>query len=155
MRVLLCQSYLGDVSTAPPLAFPLGLAYLASMVKDEHEVYGWDPNVAQESVNELPRLLEKVMPDVVGVSFRNVDPASSFTHRWYYPLFVIMMKTIKRLMPSCKLVVGGCGFSLFAKEIMKRNQEIDFGVIVEGEHPFASLLKNLDHPERVGNLEKA
>lgn len=152
MRVLLCQSYLGNVSTAPPLAFPIGLAYLASMIKDEHEVYGWDPNVAQEPLNALPRLLEKVMPDVVGVSFRNIDPASSFTNRWYYPLFVSMTKTIKRVTPSCKLVVGGCAFSLFAKEIMERNQEIDFGVIGEGEHPFASLLKNLDHPERVGNL---
>jgi anaerobic magnesium-protoporphyrin IX monomethyl ester cyclase len=152
MRVLLCQSYLGDVSTAPPLAFPLGLAYIASMIKDEHEVYCWDSNITQEPVNELLQLLKKVMPDVVGLSFRNIDPASSFTHHWYYPFFVSIIKTIKRAVPSCKLVVGGCGFSLFAKEIMERNHEIDFGVVGEGEHSFASLLKDLDHPERVHNL---
>jgi radical SAM superfamily enzyme YgiQ (UPF0313 family) len=122
------------------------------MIKAEHEVYCWDPNVAQNHIKELPRLLEKVKPDVVGLSLRNIDPASSFMHQWYYPFFVSMIKTIKRVTPSCKLVVGGCGFSLFAKEIMGRNREIDFGVIGEGEHPFARLLKNLDHPERVGNL---
>jgi radical SAM superfamily enzyme YgiQ (UPF0313 family) len=63
-----------------------------------------------------------------------------------------MIKTVKEIAPSCKLVVGGNGFSLFAKEIMERNPEIDFGIILEGEHPFAQLLRNQDHPERVSNL---
>ena len=152
MRVFLCQSYLGPASSAPPLAFPIGLAYLASMIKDDHEVYCWDPNVAQDPMKELPRLLEKTTPDVVGISFRNVDSSFSFAIRWYYPQFVSMIRTIKETVPSCKLVAGGCGFSLFAEEIMKRNPQIDFGIISEGEHSFAQLLKNLDNPERVNNL---
>jgi len=152
MRVFLCQSYLGPASSAPPLVFPIGLAYLASMIRDDHEVYCWDPNVAQDPVKELPRLLEKTTPDVVGISFRNVDSSFSFAIRWYYPQFVSMIRTIKETVPSCKLVAGGCGFSLFAEEIMKRNPQIDFGIISEGEHSFAQLLKNLDNPERVNNL---
>jgi anaerobic magnesium-protoporphyrin IX monomethyl ester cyclase len=152
MRVFLCQSYLGPASSAPPLVFPIGLAYLASMIRDDHEVYCWDPNVAQDPVKELPRLLEKTTPDVVGISLRNVDSSFSFAIRWYYPQFVSMIRTIKETVPSCKLVAGGCGFSLFAEEIMKRNPQIDFGIISEGEHSFAQLLKNLDNPERVNNL---
>jgi radical SAM superfamily enzyme YgiQ (UPF0313 family) len=143
---------LGNASEASPVVFPLGLAYLASMIKHEHEVHCWDPNVAVNPDREFPQFLEKVVPDVVGVSLRNVDSASSFAPRWYYPDFVSMAKTIKKVMPTCKLVVGGSGFSLFAREIMERNQEIDFGVIGEGEHAFANLLKNLSHPERIGNV---
>ena len=35
---------------------------------------------------------------------------------------------------------------------MQRNPEIDFGIISDGEIPFAQLLKNLNHPEKVSNL---
>ena len=152
MRVFLCQSYLGPVSLAPPLAFPIGIAYLASMIKNDHEVFCWDPNIAQDPEKELARLLEKTAPDVVGLSFRNFDSGCSFNNQWYYPFFVSMVRTIKAAMPSCKLVVGGSGFSIFPQEIMERNPEIDFGVISEGEHAFSQLLKNQDHPERVSNL---
>jgi len=63
-----------------------------------------------------------------------------------------MVRIIKETLPSCKLVVGGPGFSLFSKEIMKRNPEIDIGVVSEGELAFYELLENLDHLERVRNL---
>src|SRR4030066_848769 len=152
MRVFLCQSYLGPASSAPPLVFPIGLAYLASKIRNDHEVYCWDPNVSQDPEKELPRLLEKTNPDVVGISFRNVDSSFSFAIRWYYPNFVSMIRTIKETVPSCKLVAGGCGFSLFAEEIMRRKPQKEFGVISEGEHSFAQLLKNLENPERVNNL---
>jgi anaerobic magnesium-protoporphyrin IX monomethyl ester cyclase len=152
MRVFLCQSYLGPVSSAPPLVFPIGLAYLASMIKDDHEVHCWDPNAAQNAMKEFPRLLEKTTPEIVGVSFRNIDSGVSFAPHWYYPYLVSMIRMIKEILPSCKLVVGGCGFSLFAKEIMERNPEIDFGVVLDGEHALSQLLKNIEHPERVGNL---
>jgi radical SAM superfamily enzyme YgiQ (UPF0313 family) len=63
-----------------------------------------------------------------------------------------MIRIIKERAPSTKLIVGGAAFSIFAKEIMERNPEIDFGIFSEGERAFANLLKNLDHPERVKNL---
>jgi len=151
MRVLLCQSYLGSV-TNEPLVLPIGLAYLASSIKEEHDVICWDPNVSSNPMKELSTLLETFDPDVVGVSFRNVDNVFSYNKRWYYPPFVSMVKTIREEKPDCKLVVGGAAFSIFSKEIMERNPEIDFGVVSEGEYSFERLLKNLDHPERAGNL---
>ena len=152
MRVFLCQSYLGPNSLAPPLAFPIGIAYLASIIKNDHEVFCWDPNIVQHPLEELPRLLEKISPDIVGLSFRNFDSGCSFNNRWYYPFFKSMVKTIKAAVPFCKLVVGGSGFTIFYREIMERNPEIDFGVVSEGEHSFLQLLKNQDHPEKVSNL---
>jgi radical SAM superfamily enzyme YgiQ (UPF0313 family) len=150
MRIFLASSYLGENSNEP-IVFPLGLAYLASMLSD-HELLGWDPSLEQDAMTKLSRILESFGPDVVCVSFRNVDSVFSSRVRSYYGPFVTMVKTIKKVAPSCKLVVGGAGFSIFAEEIMKRNPEIDYGVFSEGEYAFSSLLKNFDHPERVKNL---
>jgi anaerobic magnesium-protoporphyrin IX monomethyl ester cyclase len=152
VKVFLCQSYLGPPSSAAPIVFPIGLAYIASSIQNEHEVYCWDPNVSEDPVNELPRKLEKIAPDVVGLSLRNVDSAVSAIHEWYFPRFVSMVKAIRERAPSCKIVVGGAGFSLFAEEVMRRTPEIDFGVILQGEQVFAQLLRNLNHPEKVSNI---
>lgn len=143
-------SYLGD-NCKEPIVFPLGLAYIASMIND-HELVGWDPNIEQNAMDKLKNVLESFNPDVVCVSFRNVDSVFSDRPRSYYDPFVTMVKSIKQILPSCKLVVGGAGFSIFAEEIMIRNPEIDYGIVSEGELSFPSLLKNFNHPERVKNL---
>jgi len=122
------------------------------MVKEKHEVFCWDPNVSEDPMRELSDLLLKVRPDLVGVSLRNIDSIFSFNRRSYYNPFVSMIRVIRESAPSCVLVVGGFGFSLFAEEIMNRNVEIDVGLVSEGEFAFAELLENLDHPERVRNL---
>jgi radical SAM superfamily enzyme YgiQ (UPF0313 family) len=151
MRVLLCTSYLGQRS-GEPLVFPLGLAYLGALVKDSHEVLLWDPNVSEDPMRELASVMEKFDPDVVGVSLRNIDSIFSFNKRSYYPPFVAMIRMIRGKTQSCKLIVGGGGFSLFAEEIMARNPEIDFGIVSEGEHSFAQLLENPERPDTVKNL---
>ena len=63
-----------------------------------------------------------------------------------------MLRLIREVAPSCKIVVGGPGFSVFSREIMSENREIDFGVVSDGETTFANLLRDFDHPERVRNL---
>jgi len=151
MKILLCPSYLG-LGKPEPVIFPIGLGYLASSLIESHEVYCWDPNVAENPMKELSDISEKIDPDIVGVSFRNVDSVFSSRMRSYYPSFVSMVRMIKEKVPSCKLVVGGAGFSIFPETIMERNPEIDFGIVSEGEYSFVELLKNLDHPERVKNL---
>lgn len=152
MRVLLCQSYNGPSSANMPLVFPLGLSYIASSIRDEHQVFCWDPNTVVKPFLELSKELEKNKPDVVGISLRNIDSAVSPNQQWCYPWFVQMLKIITQKAPSCKIVVGGTGFSLFANEIMQQNPEIDFGVILEGEHVFPQLLRNFENPERINNL---
>jgi radical SAM superfamily enzyme YgiQ (UPF0313 family) len=150
MRILLCSSYMGP-GQPEPVVFPIGLGCIASNLAD-HELFCWNPNIEKNPMAELCKILEEFSPDLVGVSLRNLDSVFSFTRRSYYDPFVSMIKIIKERAPSSKLIVGGAGFSIFAKEIMERNAEIDFGLFSEGERAFANLLKNLDHPERVKNL---
>ncbi len=151
LRILLCQSYLGQ-RIREPLVFPLGLAYIASVIKNDHELTCYDPNVSENPILQLSRILEKSNPDVVGLSLRNVDSVFSFSKRSYYPPFKCIVKQIKQQKPNCKLVVGGAAFSIFAEEIIKDNPEVDFGVVSEGENAFVQLLENLDKPEQVPNL---
>jgi anaerobic magnesium-protoporphyrin IX monomethyl ester cyclase len=151
MKVFLCQGYLGP-KPGVPLVFPIGLAYIASAIKAEHEVYCWDPNTVENPMSELPGLLEKIEPDVFGLSLRNIDIAMSAKHTWFYPLFVNLIQFVRKKLPHCKIVVGGAGFSLFAEEVMRRNSEIDFGVVFEGDLSFAQLLRDMSHPERTKNI---
>jgi putative variant cofactor biosynthesis B12-binding/radical SAM domain protein 1 len=118
----------------------------------QHEVQIFDSNVVDNPLGELRKTVEKVDPDLVGVSLRNIDGQLSFNICSYYEPFVSMIRTIKEAAPSSKLIVGGAGFTIFHNEIMRRNPEIDFGVVSNGEIAIVDLLKNLDHPERVKNL---
>lgn len=150
MRVFLCQALTGPKE---PLVFPIGLAYVASMLGD-HDLLCWDPNVSPNScLDEFCDRIKKFEPEVVGISLRNIDnPIARVARGSYYPLFASMVRRAKDTLPSCKLVIGGAGFSVFAEHIMRLNPEIDFGVFSEGEKTFPDLLNNLEHPERAKNL---
>jgi len=118
----------------------------------DHEVSIFDANVVNDPLGELRKTVEKFDPDLVGVSLRNIDGQLSFNVCSYYEPFVSMIRVIKETVPLSKLIVGGTGFTVFPKEIMRRNPEIDFGVVSHGEVAIVDLLRNLDHPERVKNL---
>jgi radical SAM superfamily enzyme YgiQ (UPF0313 family) len=136
------------------MVFPLGVAYIASMLKG-HEVTVFDANVTRDPLGVLSRRLRAEQPDVVGISLRNMESLSNTHFRKnlsFYSNFKSMLRLIRDAAPSCRIVVGGPGFSVFSKEIMSENREIDFGVVSDGETTFANLLRDVDHPERVRNL---
>jgi anaerobic magnesium-protoporphyrin IX monomethyl ester cyclase len=154
VKVLLCSSFYGDGGRVFPagIVFPTGLAYIASVL-DNHDVRVFDANVVTDAAGKLSKLLESDMPDVVGVSLRNIDlldPPRNDVN--FYGHFRAMIRLIKEKAPSAKLVVGGTGFSIFAEQLMVENMEIDYGVVSNGEMAIRDLLKHLDHPERVKNV---
>ena len=156
MRVLLCSQYYGDDSVfhSGARVFPLGVAYIASMLKG-HEITVFDANVSRDPLGALSRRLRAEQPEVVGISLRNVDWVSNTRFGKkpsFYSHFKSMLRLIREVAPSCKIVVGGPGFLVFSGEIMSENREIDFGVVSDGETTFANLLRDVDHPERVRNL---
>lgn len=154
MKVLLCSQFYGDGGRVFPagICFPIGLAYIASVL-DDHDVRVFDANVVDDPPGKLSKLLESDVPDMVGISLRNVDlldPPNNDVN--FYGRFKAMIRLIREKAPSAKLVVGGAGFSIFAEQLMAENREIDYGVVSNGEIAIRDLLKNLDHPERVKNV---
>ena len=156
MRILLCTQYYGvdSVFHSGARVFPLGVAYIASMLK-EHKVTVFDANVTSDPLCVLSRRLSTEQPEVVCISLRNMDWVSN--NRFgkkpsFYSHFKSMLRLIRKVAPSCRIVVGGPGFSVFSREIMSENREIDFGVVSDGETTLYNLLKDIKHPESVRNL---
>jgi radical SAM superfamily enzyme YgiQ (UPF0313 family) len=147
MRVLLIQSYLGGNE---PLVFPIGLACLKSRL-GAYEVRAFDANASKDPAGDMRTLIGSFAPDVIGISLRNIDSTNKREVVFYYEYLNDALDTIKSC-SSAIIVVGGSGFSIYAKEIMENEPRIDFGVYLEGEHTFPDLLGNLDAPENVRSV---
>ncbi|MEK6531063.1 MAG: radical SAM protein [Deltaproteobacteria bacterium] len=144
MRVLLVQSYLGG---AEPLVYPIGLASIAACIK-KHELKGIDLNLHKNPYDELRRVLSEFSPQAVLVSLRNIDSTNKRKVVFYYKFFKDALKAIRQASAG-RIIVGGSGFSMYAREIMDDEETIDAGVFLEGENIIAGLLDNLDAPLRV------
>lgn len=148
MKVLFIQSY--SKNFRPIL--PAGLARIAASIQDKNEIAVFDPNIEPNVKGKLIKTLKTFDPDVVGISLRSVDSVDYIGREYFYPDFIRFLNYIRRVKPKVKIVVGGGGFSLFAKEIMQENPYIDAGVFLEGETTFSELLENLDDIHKVKGL---
>lgn len=148
MKILLVQSYL-DKDT--PLVFPLGLSYLCAYLS-KHELEVLDLNLYEEPYKELRKRLTEFLPEAVCVSLRNIDNQNRISICYFYKEFQSTIKEIKRTTGDIPLIVGGAGFSMFAREIMERNQQIDFGIFQEGEESLPGLLDNFDKPQDINGI---
>ncbi len=147
MKILLVQSYLGGNE---PLVYPIGLACIKSSFSC-HDVRILDTNLSANPFQELSKILKNFLPDVVGLSLRNIDSTNKREVVFYYSYFKETIDVINES-SSAKIVVGGSGFSMYAKEIMENEDRIDYGVLLEGEVTFSTLLQNLDSPENVKSV---
>lgn len=159
MKVLLLRSYTyidkGDFPE--PTYEPLGLEYLASVIRDKHEVIivdcigdGWwefnnikgNPNMLRHGKGPL-YIKEQIQkfgnPDVIGITF-----LSLYDEDLVYDL----VKKIKKW-TDAKIVVGGVFPSTMKENILKKTDCIDILVVGDGENIFKELLdsnfKNLEN----------
>lgn len=147
MKVLLVQSYLGGNEQ---LVYPLGLACIKSTLS-EHDVRIFDTNTSTMPFNDFRKIITDFEPEVVGISLRNIDSTNKRKVVFYYSHLKETINTIKTS-TGAKIVIGGSGFSMFAREIMEDEPRIDYGVALEGEKTFPDLLLNLDRPENVKSV---
>lgn len=148
MKLLLLQPYLGRVE--PPL-FPIGLACLAAHLPG-HELYGLDLNVTPVPSEALRQALQAFAPEAVLVSLRNVDTVWYADPFYYFPFFQAQIRQIRTWAPQARIIVGGTGFSIFAREIMSRTPEIDLGIVGEAEEMIDELLAQGQPPVRLPNV---
>jgi putative variant cofactor biosynthesis B12-binding/radical SAM domain protein 1 len=147
VKILLIQSYLGGNE---PVVYPIGLACLASALRD-HDVTLFDTNTSPRPFEELGEILAKTAPDVIGISLRNIDSTNKRTVVFYYRYLKQTIDVIKSRSKAA-IVIGGSGFSMFAREIMEDEPRIDYGISREGEHTFPLLLNNLGSPEKAPSV---
>jgi radical SAM superfamily enzyme YgiQ (UPF0313 family) len=127
----------------PYPVFPLGLAYLTKGLKGEgHLVEVLDLCFSLDGAGELGEVLQRFQPDLIGLSLRNLDNLT-------YPTSVSYLREVEEVISVCRqssparLVIGGSGFSIAPKELL-RVLDVDFGIMGEGEEVFLQLVKSLE-----------
>ncbi len=150
MKVLLVQSYLGRCEPEGAI-FPIGLCYIATALKG-HNVQIFDPNICRGPFDELKNKTISFAPDIVGISLRNIDTTQKKDMFYYFKTLKPTVRLVKEINPAIKIIVGGAGFSMYAREIMDRVPEIDYGIYLEGDESTPELLNHLDSPENVGGI---
>ncbi len=118
--------------------FPLGLAFLAGQL-DRFDISAVDPSL--DGTESVACAVRSRRPDVVAISLRNIDD-SSWPSTWSYlsPFEEILARLAG--FPGT-VVVGGPGFSIYARELMARHPRIDVGISGEGEEAFPEVLSRI------------
>ncbi|WP_319410104.1 B12-binding domain-containing radical SAM protein [uncultured Desulfosarcina sp.] len=137
---------------------PLGLAYLAAVIRDHYDVRicdavieGIDNRVFHEneqmtvglSDNDILSQIRDFAPDVIGVSSMFSDQYHN-AHR--------MCELAKKVSMRIVTVMGGAHAS-YNKITVMQDKNVDYVIVGEGEESFGNLLSNIDNNTPVDSLD--
>jgi len=130
-----------------PAIAPIGLDYTACAARAAGEdVDIIDLCLADEPDAALGDYFARNNPELIGLSFRNVDDCFWPSGAWFVPTLADTVKRIREL-SEAPIVIGGVGFSIFAEEIVAFTGA-DFGIRGDGEQAVLSLLEQLRGAKR-------
>jgi radical SAM superfamily enzyme YgiQ (UPF0313 family) len=113
---------------------PLGLAYIASVLRQNHEVKIIDSNVLNYTISDVERELRSFNPDVVGIT--SVTPSIYEAYK--------VAETAKKVREDCKVVLGGPHATFMPRQTMEECEYIDIIVRGEGEETTSELIENIE-----------
>jgi radical SAM superfamily enzyme YgiQ (UPF0313 family) len=146
MKVLLISENRTTTLVSP---FPLGLAFVAAALRRAgHDVAVLDFMFLEEWKESLRSTLEKLQPDVVGLSIRNIDNQDMHKPVFFLSSHLDIAATIRRY-SDAPLILGGAGFNVHPSGCL-RYLGADFGIFGEGEEAFPLLLNAM----KEGRVEK-
>jgi len=136
MKILLIAS---NRIEEPLPAFPLGVAYLAGNIDPTaHSVEVLDLMFEDDARGKVASAVQRVAPDIIGVSIRNVNAGG------FNPLPEIEgLVRLCRKESGARIVLGGTGFTMMPREIIT-HFDADLGVVGEGVVSFNRLLERLE-----------
>jgi len=121
---------------------PLGLAYLASMVRDEHDVRIVDSLAEDYNYGDVKRIIKKYDPDVVGITSTTSMIPDAYA----------IAKIAKRCNENVKIVMGGPHVTFLPERTFQECPYIDFIVRGEGELTFRELIDSLERDRDPSNI---
>jgi len=125
----------------PPIA-PVGLDYVAGAARRAGiEVHVLDLCLAEQPHAALAQYFAAHRPELLGLSFRNVDDCFWPSGAWFVPELCEIVAAV-RAATDAPIVLGGVGFSIFAAQIVARTGA-DFGIRGDGERAIVSLMAEL------------
>jgi len=151
MKVVLIDPAIPWPRGSKPRWAPLGLAYLAAVLRDEgHQVHLQNRLALQSrrgsSLEELDQatieLLRKVEPDLVGITGATAS----------FPDIRFVARLARETVPSATVVLGGAHATVAPRETMERVPEADCLMVGEGERRLAELAAGRPVAELPGML---
>jgi radical SAM superfamily enzyme YgiQ (UPF0313 family) len=119
---------------------PIGASYVAGALKlENHNVRILDLCFAEDDNPAVNTVLKEFLPDIIGLSLRNIDNLTYGKSVCYMPRIRDIVGNLKRN-TSSPVVVGGSGFSIFPEEVL-RYLGLETGIIGEGESAFTAVVK--------------
>jgi radical SAM superfamily enzyme YgiQ (UPF0313 family) len=111
---------------------PAGAAQIAGAMRYHgHHVRLLDLCFEQDAASSVAIAIRSFVPDLIGISFRNLDNASTFGTKSYLSDLRELVSAI-RATSSAEIIIGGSGFSC-APEAILRHLDIEYGVAGDGE----------------------
>jgi len=148
MKVLLISANTSEINM-PTL--PLGLVSVATATKAAgHEVEVIDLLTQQEPLAQVKAAIEKLRPDVIGISVRNIDDQSMENTRF-------LLQEVKDVIAACRsyshapIILGGAGYSIFPESVLEY-LGADAGIQGEGETMFPALLEKMQKGLRLSQI---
>jgi len=142
MKVLLVKSVL-EKRRIWHYSPPLGMGYLATAIRNDHDVSILDCQNENMNLKSFKRYIEINRPDVIGFLYFTSDENSIRQS----------LKVIREIDSNVVIVVGGPHPSCVPEETLREISEIDFAFISEAEIGFPLFLKTISN-SKVNRKEK-
>jgi radical SAM superfamily enzyme YgiQ (UPF0313 family) len=125
----------------PPIA-PVGLDYVAGAARRAGiDVELVDLCLARDPDEALRRYFAQNQPELVGLTFRNVDDCFWPSGQTFVPELTATVARLRTL-TDAPLVLGGVGYSIFPQRIVAL-AGVDFGIHGDGEQATVDLVREL------------
>jgi len=147
MKVLLIGA---NVASTPYYVYPLGLSMIASALENAgHKVRQFDFLKNQMSVESIENEIRLFLPDIIGISLRNIDNVNLMNNQRYIDAVKEIVSKI-RYVTEAPIVMGGSGFSIMPEAVL-REVGADYGIVGEGESLMVQFTDNASkdiYPEK-------
>jgi len=121
---------------------PLSLAYLASMIRDRHDVKIVDSIAEKLSFKDLRQKIKHFDPELLCITATTSMMPDAYE----------TAKIAKELNENAKIVIGGPHVTFLPDKTLNECPYIDYVVRGEGEHTFKELVKTIEKEKGFENI---
>ena len=114
------------------LRIPAGIGYIAQALYDNSIEYDYVDMRVGYTWRHLRRKVLAFKPDLIGLSMITVGYKTAYK----------IISDLKRLLPSSKIVAGGHHVTILKEKVLDECNDIDFGVVADGEKTIIELCRN-------------